>query len=49
MKARTEDGSMRSLQYHPRITRGENKRLTITINTNNYEQTNNFYNSLKTK
>ena len=33
---------MRSLQYHPRITRGENKRLTITINTNNYEQTNNF-------
>lgn len=33
---------MRSLQYHPRIIRGENKRLSITINTNNYEQTNNF-------
>ena len=42
MKALDSNGKLRELKYHPAISKGQNKRNSITINNNDYEQTDEF-------
>ena len=42
MKVLDNNGKLRELQYHPQVIKGKEKRLTIKINNNEYEQTDEF-------
>ncbi len=42
MKVLDSNGKLRELKYHPEVIKGRDKRLTIKINNNEYEKTDEF-------